>query len=104
VKEKKGEGVIFTKIPKDCQTVREHLKEWCIQAGIFKKVGTHTMRRSCATILYKKGVPLYTISKILGHSSTDITLRYIGLDETDIRNGLSVLKDMTNDFTYNKTA
>jgi len=97
-------GIIFTRIPKDCQTVREHLKEWCTKAEIFKKVGTHTMRRSCATILYKKGVPLYTISKILGHSSTDITLRYIGLDETDIRNGLSVLKDMTNGFTYRKTA
>ncbi len=96
-------GKIFTKIPTD-NSVRTNMKNWCKKAGIIKNVGTHTMRRSCATILYKKGVPLYTISKILGHSSTDITLRYIGLDETDIRNGLNALKDMTNGFTYSKTA
>ncbi|HTA82696.1 MAG TPA: tyrosine-type recombinase/integrase [Bacteroidia bacterium] len=101
---KERQGLIFTRIPKDCQTVREHLKEWCTKAEIFKKVGTHTMRRSCATILYKKGVPLYTISKILGHSSTNITLRYIGLDETDIRNGLSALKEITDSFSYCKAS
>jgi integrase len=60
------------------------------------------MRRSCATILYKKGVPLYTISKILGHSTSDITLRYIGIDEKDIRDGLDVLKEITDSFTYEK--
>jgi integrase len=101
--DKERKGRIFTKIPTD-DSVRNNLKKWCKVAGIEKNVGTHTMRRSCATILYKKGVPLYTISKILGHSTTDITLRYIGLDETDIRNGLSALKDMTNGFTYSKTA
>jgi integrase/recombinase XerD len=80
------------------------MKKWCKLATIEKNVGTHTMRRSCATILYKKEVPLYTISKILGHSNTDITLRYIGLDEKDIKNGLSALKEITNGFTYNKAS
>jgi integrase len=101
---KEREGRIFYSIPKDSQTVREHLQAWCTAAGITKKVGTHTMRRSCATILYKKGVPLFTISKILGHSRADITLRYIGLDEKDIRNGLNALKEITDSFNYSKAS
>ncbi|MGB9153536.1 MAG: site-specific integrase [Alphaproteobacteria bacterium] len=101
-KERKGQ--IFTGIPKSDDTVRRQLQKWCKAAGIQKRVGTHTMRRSCATILFKKEVPLYTISKILGHSSTDITLRYIGIDETDIRKGLNALKDITDSFSYNKAS
>jgi integrase len=100
---KERKGRIFTKIPTD-DRVRINMKKWCKLAGIEKNVGTHTMRRSCATILYKKEVPLYTISKILGHSNTDITLRYIGLDEKDIKNGLSVLKEMTTNFSYKKVS
>lgn len=30
----------------------------------------------------------------------NITLRYIGLDEKDIKNGLSALKDITNGFSF----
>jgi len=100
---KERSGLIFKCVPSD-NTVRTHLQRWCNLAGIEKKVGTHTMRRSCATILYKKGVPLFTISKILGHSSSDITLRYIGLDEADIRKGLDALKDITANFTYSKAS
>ena len=40
-------------------------------------VGSHTARRSCATLLYLRGVDLYTISKILGHSDTKTTQTYI---------------------------
>jgi integrase len=101
---KERKGKIFTKIPQDCQTVREHLQQWCKDAGIDKKVGTHTMRRSCATILYKKGIELLTISKILGHSTTDITRRYIGIDERDIKKGLNVLNEVTSRFNFGKAA
>lgn len=102
--DKERKSLIFKALPKYDQTVRNHLQRWCTLAGIEKKVGTHTMRRSCATILYKKGVPLFTISKILGHSKTDITLRYIGLDEGDIRKGLDALKDITQNFSYSKAS
>jgi len=97
-------GRIFTSLPSYAQSIIFHLQTWCKMAGINKKVGTHTMRRSCATILYKKGVELLTISKILGHSSTDITRRYIGIDEKDIKKGLDVLKEVTNRFNFDKAA
>lgn len=101
---KERKGRIFTKLPSRTGTVIENMKKWCKVAGINKKVGTHTMRRTCATILYKKGVELLTISKILGHSNTDITRRYIGIDEKDIKKGLDKLKEVTNRFKFGNAA
>ncbi len=101
---KERNGKIFTNLPSEAATIIRHLLKWCELAGINKRVGTHTMRRTCATILYKKEVPLLTISKILGHSNTLTTMRYIGIDETDIRKGLTVLKGITDSFSYLKAS
>ena len=103
-KGKDRQGRIFTSLPPGAGTIIWHMNEWSKAAGIKKRVGTHTMRRSCATILYKKGVELLTISKILGHSNTDITRRYIGIDEKDIKKGLDKLKEVTNRFNFGKAA
>ncbi len=103
-KGKERKGRIFAALPNRAGTIIRHMNEWCKAAGIKKRVGTHTMRRTCATILYKKGVELLTISKILGHSTTDITRRYIGIDEKDIRKGLDKLKEVTNRFNFSKVA
>lgn len=40
-------------------------------------VGSHTSRRSFATNLYLRGVDIYTISKLLGHSDVKVTANYI---------------------------
>jgi integrase len=101
---KERKGRIFNKLPVGAGDIIKHMNKWCKIAGITKRVGTHTMRRTCATILYKKGVELLTISKILGHSNTDVTRRYIGIDEKDIKKGLDKLKEVTNRFNFNKAA
>jgi integrase len=103
-KGKVRKGRIFPDLPLSDQMVRKHLQLWCWTAKIHKKVGTHTMRRSCATILYKKDVDLLTISKILGHNSTEMTRRYIGIDEKDIKKGLDKLNEVTNRFNFGKAA
>ena len=43
----------------------------------WKFVSSHTARRSFATNLYKKGVDIYTISQLCGHSSIEMTKKYI---------------------------
>lgn len=40
-------------------------------------VASHTARRSFATNLYRKGVDIYTISRLCGHSSVEMTKQYI---------------------------
>ncbi|MBO6515207.1 MAG: phage integrase SAM-like domain-containing protein [Bacteroidia bacterium] len=41
---------------------------------------THTMRRTWATTEYRSGIPLYIISRLLGHSSEKVTRRYLKID------------------------
>ncbi len=46
--------------------------------------GPHDFRRCCGKELHKNHVDILTISRILGHSSLEVTKRYIALDDTDI--------------------
>lgn len=43
----------------------------------WKFVASHTARRSFATNLYMNGVDIYTISRLCGHSSVEVTKTYI---------------------------
>lgn len=55
----------------------------------------HDLRRSCATIMIQSGVDLYTISKILGHSSVGVTsARYAHLQIEQQRSGLEKVGDL----------
>ena len=47
-------------------------------------IGSHTARRSFASQLAVRGVPIAMIAKFMGHSSTDMTMRYICLQTDDI--------------------
>lgn len=49
----------------------------------------HTLRRTFGRALYRSGVPVATIAKILGHESTEVTLRYIGVDIDDMRTAMN---------------
>ena len=53
------------------------LKAWVKRAGINKKITYHNLRHSAGTNLAYHGVDLLTISKILAHSSTKHTMRYV---------------------------
>jgi len=53
----------------------------CRQAGLEYKVGTHTMRKSFGYHAYKQYKDVALLQKIFSHSSPDITLRYIGIDQ-----------------------
>lgn len=51
-------------------------------------IGFHTLRHSCASILLASGADLYTISKILGHSSINVTQRYSHMQTAAQRDAL----------------
>lgn len=65
----------------------DHLAEFCGRFG--RKFTFHTMRRTFGRNLWLLGVQVEVISEILGHSSTDMTRRYLGLNLTDMRRALS---------------
>ena len=49
----------------------------------------HTLRRTFGREMYHSGVRIETIAKIMGHSSTEMTLRYIGISLEDQREAMS---------------
>lgn len=54
------------------------------------RVTNHKGRRTFGRSLYRAGVPVPTISKILGHESTEVTLKYIGVDLDDMRKAMEI--------------
>jgi integrase len=55
-----------------------------IRAGTQRK-GTHLLRHSAASRMLAKGVPITTISSMLGHSDKSSTDAYLSTDETRMR-------------------
>jgi len=53
------------------------LKAWVLRAKIDKKITWHNLRHSYGTNLIFNEVDVLTTSKLLGHSSTDQTMRYV---------------------------
>ena len=70
--------------------INEHLKTIARKAEIDKKLTSHVARHSFAEIARVKGVPLYDISKALGHSSLAITEQYLSsFDENSLKNAMA---------------
>jgi integrase len=64
-----------------------------VRAGM-EHVNFHDLRHSCASIMLGLGVDLYTISKILGHSTIQTTQRYSHLQVDAQRAALEKLGDL----------
>jgi len=61
-----------------------------VKSGI--KFSNHTLRRTFGRTLWKNGIPIETISEILGHESTDVTLDYIGVNIDDMTESMAKLE------------
>lgn len=46
---------------------------------------THKLRHTAATLMYKEGVDIRTLQKILGHSSVATTQIYTHVDDADMK-------------------
>ena len=50
-------------------------KRYLEEAGIPTDVRFHDLRHSAGTLAFRQGMPLHTISKMLGHTDPAMTLR-----------------------------
>ena len=73
----------------DRSQVYRFLNEACKQLGIMANVGTHTMRKTFGYHHYQKFKDLAILQKIFNHSSPQITLRYIGIEQDQIEDSYS---------------
>jgi len=48
------------------------------------QLGTHSMRKTRGSFLFASGCSIERICKVMNHSSPAVTMKYIGLDQSDI--------------------
>ena len=69
------DGNIFK--PMSNSSISDNIRKWALAAGIkHKRVSFHTARHTFATLELSLGADLYTVSKLLGHSSITTTQVY----------------------------
>ena len=73
--------------------ISDALTKYCDRAGI-KRITPHKLRASAACALAKAGVPVKAIAKQLGHSNTQVTMRYIDVFEEDSEKAKGILDNL----------
>jgi integrase len=70
-----------------CVTTRQYarlLSEWLASIGLDPKVfGTHSLRRTKATLIYRRTGNLRAVQLLLGHTKIESTVRYLGIEVDD---------------------
>jgi integrase len=60
------------------------LSEWLVDVGLDpQQFGTHSLRRTKATLIYKKTGNLRAVQLLLGHTKIESTVRYLGIEVDD---------------------
>ena len=72
--------------------INRTLKRIAEMVDIKKNITFHTARHTFATLLVMDGVPIYTIQKFLGHTSTHMTERYLKYDLNVVQENIDKIK------------
>jgi len=87
---RKGEEDLVFKLPSHTACLK-NLKSWMKNAEIKRHITFHSGRYSFAISLLNSGVDIYTISKLLGHTSVKYTSVYLRGDDRLAKDALSKL-------------
>lgn len=60
------------------------IRQACEEANLEERFGTHTMRKTFGYHHYKKYKDVAMLQKIFNHSSPEVTLTYIGIEQEQI--------------------
>ncbi len=70
-----------------CLTTRQYARlvsEWVSLVGLDSSLfGTHSIRRTKATLIYRKTGNLRAVQLLLGHTKVESTVRYLGIEVDD---------------------
>ena len=87
VVEKSGEYLFSGLRAGESMTTRQYarlLADWLVGIGLDPHVyGTHSLRRTKATLIYRRTGNLRAVQLLLGHTKIESTVRYLGIDIDD---------------------
>ena len=70
-----------------CMTTRQYARlvsSWVASIGLDAKLyGTHSLRRTKATLIYRRTGNLRAVQLLLGHTKIESTVRYLGIEVDD---------------------
>ncbi len=70
-----------------CMTTRQYARlvsEWISSIGLDPSLfGTHSLRRTKATLIYRRTGNLRAVQLLLGHTKIESTVRYLGIEVDD---------------------
>jgi integrase len=52
-------------------------------------ISPHTLRRTFGRALYKRGCPLVELKEIMGHSSVEMTIKYLDIGQMDVQDAMT---------------
>jgi integrase len=70
------------------------IKRWAKAAGMTKNIGWHTARRTFGTIALENGADIYTVSKLLGHTSLKQVAKYAKVTDKLRREAVAALPEI----------
>ncbi len=60
------------------------MKSWVTEIGLDPSIyGTHSMRRTKATLIYRRTKNIRAVQLLLGHTKIENTVRYLGVEVED---------------------
>jgi integrase len=84
---KSGQFLFAGRRPERCMTTRQyarHLADWLTSIDLNPHLyGTHSLRRTKATLIYRRTGNLRAVQLLLGHSKIESTVRYLGVEVDD---------------------
>lgn len=90
------EGKLFPMLTKESMNI--HLKKMAVQCGIDRNLSFHLARHTYATeICLSNGVPIETISRMMGHSNIRTTQIYAEITNQKVRKDFGILSEKTRD-------
>jgi integrase len=92
-KEHSSDEKIFH-LPRNRRGTYNYLKSWVEAAKVTKTVGWHTARRTFATLALENGVDIYTVAKLLGHTSIDQVAKYAKVTDRLRREAIAALPEL----------
>ena len=89
-------GLTITGILAPVSTLASSMK-WVTGVGLMRSdYGTHSLRRTKASIIYRATGNLRAVQILLGHSKIENTVRYLGIDVEDALALAREYRNLTN--------
>ena len=87
-RKKPGESLfVGRRSPVRCMSTRQYARlvsEWIASIGLDPNLfGTHSLRRTKATLIYRRTGNLRAVQLLLGHTKIESTVRYLGIEVDD---------------------